>query len=91
MPEALIGPECPYGFDVTWQAFCELSSSRQWSDWGAAQALTWAEIDAWMRVTGRHLPQSELRLVRMLDSEYRLSAAKALSDANKSGDDDDDW
>ncbi len=53
----------------------DLQATRSWID-GAPAAISYAEIDAWSRLTKTRPTPREVRVIKLLDSEYRRTAAK---------------
>lgn len=63
----LKGPELPEAAAHVWGWFIELCASRQHGAY-AVQSLTYAEIEAWSRLTGRALRPFEVAWLRTLDA-----------------------
>jgi hypothetical protein len=53
---------------VEW--FRECSTGRRNEGLGSNAPLSWQDIDAWARLTGRHLSTFELRVLKLLDAIY---------------------
>jgi hypothetical protein len=69
VPQMLLdAPECPEGCEDLWQAFCELSDCRAWPY--GPRRITYSDIDAFQRVTGRKLATWELEAIRRADAEW---------------------
>jgi hypothetical protein len=62
-------PPCPAAARHVWGWFMELNQGRQATSAGA-QALTYAEIDSWARLTGRRPSPWEVRLLKRLDGLF---------------------
>lgn len=62
-------PPAPPGLSYLLALFAELASARQ-AGFGAPQPLTWAEIEAWSRLTGMALLSWEARVMRQLDAAW---------------------
>lgn len=54
-------PKCPEAFAHLWQWFLEIQTS---------ESLTFAEIEAWSRLTHRRITGQEAAILRRLDSIY---------------------
>ena len=67
--KCLAGPPLPILLRHVWFWFCELSGSR--SSGMAANPISYTEIEAWGRLTGRRPDVREVRLIVMLDSVWR--------------------
>jgi hypothetical protein len=71
-PEELVGPELPPAAEGIWMAFLELAGRRHVSGFGAS-ALTYGDLDAWARLTGRRVSPLEVRLLTRLDDTWLAS------------------
>lgn len=67
-------PKLPQGLGYLWRDFLDLHNSRSGSGFGPAR-ITFADIDAWQRVTGFELAPWELSAVRAADGAYFDSIA----------------
>ena len=56
-------------------AFYELSAQRA-SGMGGPSALTWADVGAWVGLTGACLDTDEVRMIFAMDRAYRGSVAE---------------
>jgi hypothetical protein len=72
--EALAGPALPEEFADLWMGFVELGVSRPMPK-GVPQRFSYAELDAWARLTGRSLSPTEVAILRELDALW-LAPAK---------------
>lgn len=66
--DELAGPPLPAGTHYLWVWFTDLSSTRG-GGFGIA-AISWVEIDAWMRVTGARPTVWEMDRIREMDRAY---------------------
>lgn len=70
MPQMLRDrPLCPDGCEGLWQAFKELHASRANSGFGPMR-ISFAEIDAFQRVTGLSLKPWEVEAIRRADRAF---------------------
>lgn len=75
-PAALDGPDLPACAEHLWDWFCELSSRRGGGMNGPAP-LTYAEVGAWMRLTGMTPTPWEVHAILELDNDYLKQAAQS--------------
>jgi hypothetical protein len=68
-PPALDGPEVPLQTAHVLGWFYEISQGRTGTGFGP-NPLTWAGIEAWMRLTGTVVHPWEIRLLKGLDRLY---------------------
>jgi hypothetical protein len=78
--EQFRGPPAPAGVEYVVEWFAELSTARG-SNGFSQSPITYAEIDAWARLTGRSLSPFEVDLLRVMDMQY----LKVTSNAAESG------
>jgi len=69
--EELQGPELPPGCGYVWTWFCELHAARGGNGYGP-NPISYAEIEAWARLTGRHLTPWEVAALRVLDQVWMV-------------------
>jgi hypothetical protein len=74
----LEGPPCPPALAHVVRWFAELSSARGGSGFGA-NPISYAEIEAWARLTRRYPSSVEVALLRDVDSAYLRVAAEWTS------------
>lgn len=67
--------ECPARLDYVFVWFCELSASRGGSGFGF-NPLSFSEIDAWCRRTGRDPDAFETRCLFALDAHWLSEQAE---------------
>lgn len=68
-PQMLLdAPPCPDGCGELWRTFCELHDCRSWPD--APQRITFADLDAFHRVSGVKLQPWELEAIRQADAAW---------------------
>jgi hypothetical protein len=65
----LNGPALPKGCEQLWRTFSELHACRGSNGFGPTR-ITYTDIDAYQRVTGRRLRQWELEAIRAADAAY---------------------
>lgn len=65
-PPELIAPPCPPAMADVWNAFLELDRTRGSNGWGP-NPISYGEIDAWARLTGRAPSAHDVRLYAELD------------------------
>jgi hypothetical protein len=75
MPEELEPIEKPACLDYLWQWFCELSNSRQYTDFGPL-ALSYQEIQAWANLTGKDPAAWEVEAIKQIDRLFLNEATK---------------
>lgn len=68
-PPELDGPAVPFQLAHLLDWFRELNTGRTGNGFGA-NPLSWGEIDAWIRLTGRTVRDWEIGLLRALDQKY---------------------
>ena len=69
--EQLRGPEMPQALEYLWEWFLELNASRSVGMHGLA-AITYQDIDAWARLTGREPDPLEVQALMQLDTAWRF-------------------
>nr|WP_244422833.1 hypothetical protein [Bradyrhizobium sp. ORS 278] len=62
-------PPLPAELERAWHGFCRLSARRRVGL--AIEPIGWADLDAFMRLTGIRLSPFEIELIEMLDDLYR--------------------
>ncbi len=62
-------PPLPVQLAHVWHWFLELSLGRTGSGFGL-NALTWADMDAWARLTQRRMTREDITCLKALDAEY---------------------
>lgn len=62
----LVGPKLPEAAVHVWEWFLELNAARSAGEFGVA-AITFAELEAWARLTGRDLRPHEVTWLRAID------------------------
>lgn len=68
-PQALLdAPQCPQGCEHLWRIFAELHECRAWPY--GPQRITYADIDAFQRVTGTALAAWERDAIRKADAAF---------------------
>lgn len=67
VPEGLNGPPFPDRFVHIWEAFLDLHGGRTYGPEGRPNPLTWADVDAWDRLTRAGLQEWEVRAIKALD------------------------
>ena len=68
-------PEVPPGGEPLWQWFWELSAGRRHNGF-APPPVSWADMDAWARISGIALQPWQARILRAMDAAW-LEAAEA--------------
>ena len=59
--------ELPIGiFNNVWSWFCELDAARHMTEFGLSP-LSYQEIDAWARLTGKSLSSHDISIIKDLD------------------------
>lgn len=66
MPEELIQPDFPEELTHVWDAFIQMSASRQSSGGGPAP-ITYQDMEAWMRLTRKVMRPREVRTIKEMD------------------------
>lgn len=66
---------CPPGLDYVFVWFCELNAARGGSGFGF-NPLSFTELDAWCRVTGREIDAFEARCLFALDGAWLAEQAE---------------
>ena len=74
-------PDLPPAGEMLWTWFFRLSKGRANYGYGAAP-LTWADLEAWMRITGVDLSPLEADALLSMDNAY-ISALAATKADNK--------
>lgn len=69
------GPKLPSAGRHVWQAFSELHSARSGSGFGP-NPISYAEMEAWSRLTRWPLAYWEVTALRQLDEAYLTAQAK---------------
>jgi hypothetical protein len=62
-------PPLPDELAYLWHAFCRLSARRR--SGFSIEPIGWADLDAFVRLTGVRLAPWELQLIEMLDDLFR--------------------
>lgn len=75
MPTQLEPVSIPEALLYLWFWFCELSNSRQYSEFGA-MPLSYSEIFAWSQLTGNDPSALEVSILKQLDRAYLTESAK---------------
>lgn len=65
----LDAPQCPRGCEDLWRVFSELHASRSNNGFGPSR-ISFAEIDAYQRVTGTMLKPWEIAAIRRADKAF---------------------
>lgn len=63
-------PPLPLELEYLWATFCRLAARRGSGGFGIAP-ITWADLDAFMRLTGARLAPWEIRILEDLDNLFR--------------------
>jgi hypothetical protein len=71
-------PVLPTGLVPLWNDFIGLHNSRGSGMAGPAR-ITFADLDAWQRVTGSRLQAWEIAAIHKADNAYLAQAAKAVA------------
>lgn len=69
------GPALPEGCGELWRMFLTLHARRGSSGFGASR-ITFADLDAFQRVTGRRLASWEVEAIMRADDEFIASKGK---------------
>jgi len=67
--QELHGPALPAACAYVWTWFCELHAARGYHQAGP-NPISYAELDAWARLTGRRLTPWEVAALRTLDQAW---------------------
>lgn len=67
-----------------WLSFLELSETRRSNGFGP-EPLSYSEMEAWGRLTGRRLQPWQVRLIKQLDHEFMANHAKQAKKDSKKG------
>lgn len=67
--QELDGPPLPEGFEYLWWHYCELHAVRSYSQ-VSPNAISYVEMEAWARVTGRRLAEWEFGMLRTMDMAW---------------------
>lgn len=62
-------PELPYCVEHLWRWFCELHLGRGTGGFGPSR-VTYADIDAWSRLTRTQVRPAEVRAILAVDNEW---------------------
>jgi len=62
-------PDLPWCWQYLWHWWQELAAGRQGGGMGTS-GLSWAEMDAWARRTGRNPTPQEFQLLRRIDLHF---------------------
>lgn len=74
----MIGPPFPEGAEYLWRWFAELDNDR--GDTGDGPApITYQDIEAWARLTGRKPRPWEVGVIKALDTAARRIAGEGAS------------
>jgi hypothetical protein len=65
----LATPPLPLELEHVWQAFCRLNARRR--SGFSIEPIAWADLDAFIRLTGVRLAPFEIQLIEMLDDLFR--------------------
>jgi hypothetical protein len=65
-------PPLPAALEYLWSVFCRLSARRGGTGFSISP-ISWAEIEAFTRLTGVSLAPWEVRLIEELDDMFRSS------------------
>lgn len=76
-PAELDVPACPPEMLYLLGWFLEVSAGRGGNGWGGYNPLSWGEIEAWSRLTGRNLQPFEVGALRQLDGIFLRTLNKA--------------
>lgn len=74
-PKELEPLDVPYALEYLWQWFCELSAGRHYSEYGP-QSLSYTEMLAWARLTGKQLMVWEVETLKRIDAVYITEAMR---------------
>lgn len=66
----------PIELGYLWAAFCRLSARRGSNGFGL-NPIGWADIDAFVRLSGTTLMPWEIRVIEQLDDLFRIEQVKA--------------
>jgi hypothetical protein len=75
MPGQLEPKETPDCLCYLWEWFCQLSSSRQYSEFGP-MSLTYSEIQAWAELTKSEPAAWEVDVIKQIDRVFLTEAFK---------------
>jgi hypothetical protein len=78
----LLAPDLPLAGAHLWQWFLELNAARTSNGWGP-NAIGYAELDAWARLTRRAPAVHEIDALRALDRAFMESAAERSKEDKK--------
>lgn len=82
--EADDAPEVPEGGEYLWIWFQELSAGRGNNGFGPT-AISWADIEAWARLTAIELTPCETLTLRSMDAAFLSAHAAEAEKRNKKG------
>ena len=78
----MAGPE---GYLYLWDWFCELDAARAGNGFGS-NPITFVDLEAWSRLTGRRFRPWEVDVIRSLDmAVMTMRAKRAEKDRQQSG------
>ena len=77
-------PEIPEGYELVWDWFFELAQARTHNGFGW-DAITWADMAAWARITGIRLEPWLAACFRAMDHEWLKAAAEEQEKRKKNG------
>jgi hypothetical protein len=66
-------PPFPLELEHVWTAFCRLNARRR--SGFSIEPIGWADLDAFIRLTGARLAPFEIQLIEMLDDVFRRRRA----------------
>jgi hypothetical protein len=68
-PAGLDGPQLPAWGEHIWSAWLDLHQGRR-VGFNGAEPLSWADLDAWSRLTGAEMRPDEVALLMRVDREF---------------------
>lgn len=75
MPQKLRVPDIPVALLHLWEWFCELSAARS-GNGGGPNPISYSEVQAWARLTGRRPEPRDVQVIMMLDQEFFAELAE---------------
>lgn len=77
-------PPLPAAVIYLWNVFLRLANRRGSNGFGA-NPISWAEIEAFSRLTRTHLTPWEVEIIETLDNLYRIEQSRTATETESNG------